>query len=158
MHLQRKTYSLTDRVHVQGHGIRVHNEFTRRRKPQLKYQVFYFEGKHSLVGNPSDIKGVDRLPLREEPFDVFIHTCGADKSREDVTQLWVWEPLKASGTASGYGWKPVNAGYICPGPGGLEGRHLVMTNGKPLWLLGSTVYRHHKKVHPYNTTAPELGQ
>lgn len=145
-------------MHTQDHGVRVHIEVTRKRKPQIKYQVFHFQGKHSPMGSPSDIKGMDRLQLLEEPFDIFVHTYGAagtDQSHEEhINQLWVWEPLKTKGD---YGWKLVSIGYICPGPGGLEGRHLVVTNGKPMWLLGATVYRHHREVHPY-TTAPELGQ
>lgn len=97
-----------------------------------------------------------------KPFDIFVHAYGpasTDQShKDDLTQLWVWEPLKTSGSSSGYDWKPVSVGYVCPGPGGLKSRHLVMTDhGKPTWLLGSTVYRRYKEVQPY-TTAPELGQ
>ena len=152
-----------DRVRAQDHGISVHSNVIR--KTQIKYRWFYFQGKHSRLDNPSDITGVDRLRLLEEfkPFDVFVHAysaAGAGQSHnEHITQLWVWEPLKSFSTSRGYGWKPVSAGYVCPGPGGLEGRHLVMTDHrKPTWILGATVYRRYKEVHPYTTgNANELG-
>ncbi len=101
---------------------------------------------------------MDRLQVLEEfqPFDIFVHTycpAGTAQSPKDATQLWAWKPL---GSSSGFGWKPVDDGYVCPGPGVLKGRHLVFRHGKPAWLLGATVYRRHKEVNPY-TTAPELG-
>jgi hypothetical protein len=106
---------------------------------------------------------VDRLRILDEfrPFDIFVHTyypAGTGQSpKEHTTQLWVWELLRPSGSSTGFSWKSVCAGYVCPGPGALEGRHLIITDhGKPTWLLGATVYRRYKKVHPYTTT-PEFG-
>lgn len=105
------------------------------------------------MDSPSDIKGLDRLQALEEfhLFDVFIYTyypTGTDKSSNKyTTQLWVWQPLGSSVSSIVFGWKPVGVGYICPGPGVLKGRHLVITDhGKPAWLSGATVYRRYYKA------------
>ncbi|KAH9016319.1 hypothetical protein EDB85DRAFT_1898193 [Lactarius pseudohatsudake] len=83
----------------------------------MQCQWFYFQGKDSPLSNPSDIKGMDKPQVIEEirPFDVFIHTyypAGTDQSKHHTTQLWVWEPLRSSGSPNSCGWKPVVVGYV----------------------------------------------
>jgi hypothetical protein len=89
--------------------------------------------------------------LQLQVFDVFIHAfypaAGHASGKDCTIQLWVWVssgsgPYEAS-------WKPVSAGYVCPGPGSLEGRHLMITNnGVPTWITGSTRYRRYKAGNP----------
>ena len=83
-------------------------------------------------------------------FDVFIHTYNPDGTGRPTAQLWVWVALSSSDpstSSSAFGWMSVGAGYVCPGPGVLEGRHLVITDhGKPAWLSGATVYRRYYKA------------
>ena len=89
-------------------------------------------------------------------FDVFAHAyypTSGPSSNEPTTQLWVWAPLRSSGpsenSSENFSWSLVTVGYVCPGPGGLQGRHLVIrAQGDPAWVSGSTVYRRYKEAHP----------
>jgi len=64
-----------------------------------------------------------------------------------------WGLLKSSGSESNlrsFSWKPVTIGYMCPGPGGLQGWHLVIQGQEePAWVSESTLYHWYKEVHPY---------
>ena len=95
-------------------------------------------------------------------FDTFAHCyypATAHSSNEPTTQLWVWGAHKSSGSTENgsetLSWVPVTFGYICPGPGGLQERHLVIRGrGKPAWVSAATFYRRYNGVHP-NSTNPK---
>lgn len=89
-------------------------------------------------------------------FDIFAHAyypASAQTPNRPETQLWVWEALPSSGStqngSKALSWVPVTGrSYVCPGPGELEGRHLVVQGqGKPTWVLATTFVRHYR-VHP----------
>lgn len=92
-------------------------------------------------------------------FDVFAHVyypAAAHSTNQPITQLWVWGAPKSSGPAENdsetLSWVPVTVGYVCPEPGALQGRHLVIRGqGEPAWVSASTVCRRYKEVHPYST-------
>lgn len=98
------------------------------------------------------------------PFDVFVHAyypASGHASNQPTTQLWVWAPVgssESSGSGSEtFSWSPVTNGYVCPGPGVLEGRHLMIrAQGGPTWVTGATVYRHrrYQGAHPHSTPNP----
>jgi hypothetical protein len=93
--------------------------------------------------------------LQLQPFDSFIHKYSPAASHpgsEDRTiQLWVWVLGGPHGSPEAF-WEPVSIGYVCPGPGLLKGRHLMITGkGEPTWVTGSTRYRRYKAVHRPST-------
>lgn len=96
--------------------------------------------------------------LQLQAFDIFVHVfhppTGHSSQPEDrTTQLWLWELPMPHGSSEAF-WKPVCIGYVCPGPGRLEGRHLMITDqGEPTWVTGSTRYRRYKAVHPPSTAS-----
>ncbi|KAI9457247.1 hypothetical protein BJY52DRAFT_1212648 [Lactarius psammicola] len=111
------------------------------RRAQLKFRWFHMQGTTPL-SNPSNIRHLDRVDFR--PFDVFLHIYCPDSS-DSTTRLWVWEPLQSSGSSETCSWKSVGVGYICPGPGFLQGRYLVVSDQRePGWVSGSTRYRRYK--------------
>ncbi len=126
---------------------------------QMKYRWFFLKGTNAPLDNPSNIQGMGRLQREFQPFDIFAHVyhpASCHSSNEPTTQLWVWAPLRSSGSSESdsetFSWSPVTAGYVCPGPGGLQGWHLVIRGqGEPAWVSGSTVYRRYKEAHPYST-------
>jgi hypothetical protein len=130
---------------------------------QIKYRWFYLKGTTTPLDNPSNIQGLGRLRREFQPFDIFAHAyypASGRSSNEPTTQLWVWGPLTSSGTSESdteASWKPVTVGYTCPGPGRLQGRHLVIRGqGEPAWVSGSTFYRRYRDINPYSTT-PTFG-
>lgn len=132
-------------------GIDVHNKIIRGKG--IKYQWFCQQGEHMPLDSPSSIQGMEKLQplLQLQAFDVFIHVfypAAGHSSQSEVhtRQLWVWVPEAF--------WKLVTIGYICPGPGILEGRHLMITDqGEPTWITGSTRYRRYKAVHHPSTAS-----
>ncbi|KAH9168277.1 hypothetical protein EDB89DRAFT_2205356 [Lactarius sanguifluus] len=133
--------SIDDRLGLlSGLGISVCIKSIRR--TQLKFRWFQMQGTIAPLCNPSDIPGLDRVDFR--PFDVFIHTYFPAPG-DSETQIWVWEPLQSSGLSPPCSWKSVAVGYMCPGPGFLQGRHLMTSDkGEPVWVTGSTRYRRYK--------------
>lgn len=116
-------------------------------RTQIKYRWFHLKGNTTPLDNPSNICGLGRLRRAFWLFDIFAHTYyppSDHSSNEPTTQLWVWEPLRSSGTSDSdteTSWKPVTVGYVCPGPGRLQGWHLVIQGQRePAWVSGSTVY------------------
>ena len=105
------------------------------------------------LDNPSDILGVTKLQplLRFQDFDVFIHAfypaaSHPSGSEDRSVQMWVRVPCGSSGSPKA-SWNLVSKarGYVCPGPGLLKGRHLMITDkGEPTWVTGSTRYRIYK--------------
>lgn len=145
------------RMMTQGLGVSIHNKTIRGKG--IQYRWFCLQGKHMPLENPSDIQGTAELRplLHPQIFDVFIHVfypaAGHSSGSKDRTvKLWVWVPRESSDSSEAF-WKPVTVGYVCPGPGLLEGRHLMITDqGEPTWVTGSTRYRRYKVVKP--PTAP----
>ncbi|KAI0291460.1 hypothetical protein BC826DRAFT_481228 [Russula brevipes] len=134
-------------------GITVHHETIRNK--QIKFRWFNLQGTTVPLNSPSSIQGLDGLRTAFQLFDIFVHAyhpATGSSSNECTLQLWIWEPQ----LSGGFSWKPVTVGYVCPGPGELQGRHLVIRGrGKPLWVTGSTRYRRYKEVH--STSAPLPG-
>ena len=105
------------------------------------------------LDNPSDIQGIAKLQplLQFQDFDVFIHAfypaashSSESGSKDRSIQLWVWVPGGSSRSPEA-SWNLVSIGYMCPGPGLLEGRYLMITvKGEPTWVTGSTRYRLYK--------------
>lgn len=131
-------------------------------RTQMKYRWFFLKGATVPLDNPSNIQGMGRFRREFQLFDIFAHAfhpASGHSSDEITTQLWVWAPLRSSGSSGSdsetFSWSPVTVGYVCPGPGGLQGRHLVIRGqGEPAWVSGSTVYRRYKGAHPYSTPNP----
>jgi hypothetical protein len=122
----------------------------------MKFRWFYLQGATLPLNHPSNIQGMDRLVAEFRLFDIFVHAyypAAGHSSTNSTTQLWVWGPSGSSGALS---WKPITVGYICPGPGGLRGRHLVMKkNTEPSWVTESTVNRRYRSMRSglYSTTS-----
>ena len=112
----------------------------------MKNRWFFLHGTTTPLSIPSSIPGIEKVVF--QPFDVFLHTYhppSGHSVQEPIRQLWVWELLQSPGLSAAHSWKSVVPGYICPGPGGLQGRHLVVTDrGEPAWVTGSTRYRRYK--------------
>jgi len=141
-------------------GISVHSRTMNQ--TQTKYWWFFLQGNNTPLENPSDIRGMDRLQREFRLFDVFAHAyylASDHSSNEPTTQLWIWAPLRSSrNDPETLSWSSVTVGYVCPGPGGLQGWHLVIRGqGEPAWVSGSTVYRRYKEAHPYSTPNPAFG-
>ena len=125
-----------------------------------KYRWFCLQVEHTCtpLGNPSYVQSMAGLEpsIRPEVFDVFIHvyypTAGNSSGPRDRTiQLWVWEPRGLPEPSEAF-WKPVTIGYVCPGPGFLDGRHLVVTDqGVPKWITGATRYRRYNTANAPST-------
>ena len=123
-------------------------------RTQTKYRWFFLKGNNTPLQNPSNIRGMDRLQREFRPFDVFAYAY-YHSSNQPTTQLWIWTPL---GSPETFSWSSVAVGYVCPGPGGLQGRHLVIRGqGEPAWVSGSTVYRRYKEAHPYSILNSTFG-
>ena len=141
-------------------GVSIHNKTIRGKG--IKYRWFCPQGRHTCtpLENPSDIQGMAKFQplLQPQVFNVFIHvsypaTSNSSGSQDRTIQLWVWVPLGSPESSEAF-WKPVAVGYVCPGPGCLQGRHLMVTDqGEPTWVTGSTRYRCYYKTNP-PTMAP----
>lgn len=102
------------------------------------------------------MNSMGRLEREFRLFDIFAHAYyppSAHSSNKPTTQLWVWGALNSSGSSKNdsgtLSWIPVTIGYVCPGPGGLRGRHLVIQGqGEPTWVLASTFSRRYKETQP----------
>jgi hypothetical protein len=94
--------------------------------------------------------------LQIQAFDVFLYTpypAGGHfpRSQYHTIQLWVWVPHGYSESSETF-WKPVPIGYVCPGPGPLRERHLMITDGgEPTWITLATRARRYKAVLPPST-------
>jgi hypothetical protein len=115
----------------------------------MKFQWFHVQGTTVPLDSPFSIRGMNGHCEEIQPFDVFVHTYNPameHPSKELTTQLWVWESVSSPGLSETFSWKSVTIGYICPGPGELQGRHLVTSDqGEPAWVSGSTAYRWYKE-------------
>jgi hypothetical protein len=131
----------------------------------MKYRWFFLKGTAAPLDSPSNIRGMGRLQREFRPFDIFAHAyypASGHGSNEPTTQVWLWVALGSSGSSESdsetFSWSPVTVGYICPGPGWLQGRHLVIRGqGEPAWVSASTVCRRYKEAHPYSTPNPTYG-
>jgi len=116
----------------------------------MKYRWFFLHGTDAPLENPSSIQGMGMLQREFRLFDIFAHAYHS--SNGHTTQLWVWAPQPSKSSESDsetFSWSPVTVGYMCPGPGGLQGQYLMIQGqGEPAWVTGSTVYRQYRKAHP----------
>ena len=134
-------------------------------RTQTKYRWFFLKGSNAPLDNPSNIRGMGRLQSAFRLFDIFAHAyypASGHSSNEPTTQLWIWAQFRSSESSESdsetFAWSPVAVGYVCPGPGGLQGRYLVIRGqGEPAWVSGSTVHRRYKEAHPYSTANPTFG-
>ncbi|KAI0261346.1 hypothetical protein BC834DRAFT_972761 [Gloeopeniophorella convolvens] len=138
-------------------GLTIHRK--RLRNNPTEFRWLRLARPNQRLDDPSSIVGpCDAAARLLRPFDVFVHDeRGAQAADDDgdgdgdggsshwpAVKLWVWVPHPRA--ARHYHWKRVLEGYLCPGPGGLTGRYLVMTRTEPSWVTGATMARGYRRL------------